>query len=133
MYILRCLQIYFLCYNNKSYAYKGSKVPGGKNKLIDNKKNEVRSGSYDVMMAQKHNKSFNEEENFNRFKEFNFHLKSNSVSNRSNKLNENEGRFITFEEIPQVKKRELNFLLNERNKKRQKFLDKINAGNKDLL
>ena len=119
--------------NNKSYAYKESKVPGGKNKLIDNKKNEVRSGSYDVMMAQKHNKSFNEEENFNRFKEFNFHLKSNSVSNRSNKLNENEGRFITFEEIPQVKKRELNFLLNERNKKRQKFLDKINAGNKDLL
>ena len=32
-----------------------------------------------------------------------------------------------------VKKRELNFLLNERNKKRQKFLDKINAGNKDML
>ena len=119
--------------NNKSYAYKESKVPGGKNKLIDNKKNEVRSGSYDVMIAQKHNKSFNEEDNFNRFKEFNFHLKSNSVSNRSNKNNENEGRFITFEEIPQVKKRELNFLLNERNKKRQKFLDKINAGNKDML
>ena len=38
-----------------------------------------------------------------------------------------------FGEIPQIKKRELNFLLNERNKKRQKFLDKINAGNKDLL
>ena len=35
--------------------------------------------------------------------------------------------------MPHVKKRELNFLLNERNKKRQKFLDKINADNKDLL
>ena len=120
--------------NNKSYAYKESKILQGKNnKLIDYKKNEVRSGSYDVMTVSKHNKSFNEEENFNRFKELNFHLKSNSVSNRSNKFNENEGRFITFEEIPQVKKRELNFLLNERNKKRQKFLDKINAGNKDML
>ena len=84
------------------------------------------------MIATKHNKSFNEEENFNRFKELNFHLKCNSVSNRANKI-DNDGRFITFEEIPQVKKRELNFLLNERNKKRQKFLDKINAGNKDLL
>ena len=122
--------------NNKSYAYKESKILPGKNynnKFIDSKKNEVRSGSYDVMMASKHNKSFNEEENFNRFKELNFHLKCNSVSNRSNKNNENEGRFITFEEIPQVKKRELNYLLNERNKKRQKFLDKINAGNKDML
>ena len=119
--------------NNKSYAYRESKVLVGKNKFIDNKKNEVRSGSYDYMIAQKHNKSFNEEDNFNRFKELNFHLKSNSVSNRGNKMYENEGRFITFEEIPQVKKRELNYLLNERNKKRQKFLDKINAGNKDLL
>ena len=118
--------------NNKSYAYKESKVLPGKNKYIDNKKNEARSGSYDYMIAQKHNKSFNEEENF-RFKELNFHLKSNSVSNRANKIKEDEGRFITFEEIPQVKKRELNFLLNERNKKRQKFLDKINAGNKDML
>ena len=70
---------------------------------------------------------------YNRFKELNFHLQSNSVSNRANKGNEYEGRFITFEEIPQVKKRELNFLLDERNKKRQKFLDKINAGNKDML
>jgi len=115
--------------NNKSYAYK---VSAGKNRFIGDKKNEERGGSYDAMIATKHNKSFNEEENFNRFKELNFHLKCNSVSNRANKI-DNDGRFITFEEIPQVKKRELNFLLNERNKKRQKFLDKINAGNKDLL
>ena len=121
--------------NNKSYAFKDFKGPNMKNKFIVDKKNEARGGSYDTMLAQKHNRSFNEEDNYNRFKELNFHLKSNSnsVSNRANKANENEGRFITFEEIPQVKKRELNFLLNERNKKRQKFLDKINAGNKDLL
>ena len=118
--------------NNKSYAYKEPKVSTGKNRLIIDKKNEVRSGSFDAL-SQKHNKSFNEEENFNRFKELNFHIKSNSVSNRLKVNNDIEGRFSTFEEIPQVKKRELNFLLNERNKKRQKFLDKINAGNKDLL
>ena len=118
--------------NNKSYAYKEPKVSVGKNRLIIDKKNEVRSGSFDAL-SQKHNKSFNEEEKFNRFKEFNFNIKSNSVSNRINNNNDIEGRLITFEEIPQVKKRELNFLLNERNKKRQKFLDKINAGNKDML
>ena len=124
--------------NNKSYAYKEAKVSVGKNRLIIDKKNEVRSGSFDLL-SQKHNKSFNEEENFNRFKELNFNIKSNSVSNRINNniynenYNDNQGRLITFEEIPQVKKRELNFLLNERNKKRQKFLDKINAGNKDML
>ena len=83
-------------------------------------------------IAQKQNKSFNEEDNYISLNRFS--LKSNSVTNRINKnSNEDEGRFITFEEMPHVKKRELNFLLNERNKKRQKFLDKINAGNKDLL
>ena len=85
-----------------------------------------------VNIAQKHNKSFNEEDNYISLNRFS--LKSNSVTNRVNKnINEDEARFITFEEMPHVKKRELNFLLNERNKKRQKFLDKINAGNKDLL
>ena len=39
------------------------------------------------MIAQKHNKSFNEEENYNRFKELNFHLQSNSKSNKNNKKN----------------------------------------------
>ena len=48
--------------NNKSYAYKENKGYNSKNKSNDNKK-DVRSGSYDPnMIAQKHNKSFNEEE-----------------------------------------------------------------------
>ena len=51
-----------------------------------------------------------------------------------NKQNDDDKRFITFEEeIPHVKKSELNYLLNERNNKRRKFLDKINSGNKDML
>ena len=37
------------------------------------------------MITTKNNKSFNEEENFNRFKEINFHLKCNSIYNRVNK------------------------------------------------
>ena len=115
--------------NNKSYAYKEAKVI---NKGNESRKNTLnKKDMIDIInIAQKHNKSFNEEDNsLNRL-----HLKSNSVNNRINKnSNEDEGRFITFEEMPHVKKRELNFLLNERNKKRQKFLDKINAGNKDLL
>ena len=119
--------------NNKSYAYKEKDV-----KVI-NKGNESRKNSITkkemidiVSLGQKHNKSFNEDDNFCSFNRIN--LKSNSVSNRDKKKYfEEDGRFMTFEEMPHVKKRELNFLLNERNKKRQKFLDKINAGNKDLL
>ena len=117
--------------NNKSYAYKEQKV--------FNRGNELRKNTFNkkeiidlVNIAQKHNKSFNEDDNYTSLNRFS--LKSKSVTNRINKnSNEDEGRFITFEEMPHVKKRELNFLLNERNKKRQKFLDKINAGNKDLL
>ena len=117
--------------NNKSYAYK---EPKAFNKGNESRKNTLnKKDMIDIInIAQKHNKSFNEEENFISLNRFS--LKSNSVNNKINKNNnEDEGRFITFEEMPHVKKRELNFLLNERNKKRQKFLDKINAGNKDLL
>ena len=116
--------------NNKSYAYKEPKVlnkDNGSRKNTLNKKDLIDI----IAIAQKHNKSFNEEDNYHQLKRFS--LKSNSVSNRIKNINEDEGRFITFEEMPHVKKRELNFLLNERNKRRQKFLDKINAGNKDLL
>ena len=42
------------------------------------------------MITTKNNKSFNEEENFNRFKELNFNLKCNSIYNRVNKT-DNEG------------------------------------------
>ena len=117
--------------NNKSYAYK---EPKAFNKGNESRKNTLnKKDMIDIInIAQKHNKSFNEEDNFISLNRFS--LKSNSVNNKINKNNnEDEGRFITFEEMPHVKKRELNFLLNERNKKRQKFLDKINAGNKDLL
>jgi kinesin family protein 18/19 len=116
--------------NNKSYAYKEPKVlnkENGSRKNTLNKKDLIDI----IAIAQKHNKSFNEEDNYHQLKRFS--LKSNSVTNRIKNNNDDEGRFITFEEMPHVKKRELNFLLNERNKKRQKFLDKINAGNKDLL
>ena len=119
--------------NNKSYAYKDPKF-GATNKVNESRKNTInKKEMIDIVnIAQKHNNSFNEEDNFISLNRFS--LKSNSVTNRINKnINEDEGRFITFEEMPHVKKRELNFLLNERNKKRQKFLDKINAGNKDLL
>ena len=59
-------------------------------KICIYKKNEKRGGSYDAMITTKNNKSFNEEENFNRFKELNFHLKCNSIYNRVNKT-DNEG------------------------------------------
>ena len=48
--------------------------------------------------------------------------------------NSNTNRLITIDQIPQFKKKDLNVALNERNKKRQKFLDKINGVNdKDML
>ena len=118
--------------NNKSYAYKEPRVLSNNNKGLNGRKNCLNKKELmDVItISQKHNMSFNEEDNIHQLKRYS--LKSNSVTNRINK-NNNISDFMNFEEIPQIKKRELNFLLNEKNKKRQKFLDKINAGNKDML
>ena len=116
--------------NYKSYAYKDPV----KNKGFDSRKNSINKKELIdfVAIAQKHNMSFNELENCQQLSRFS--MKCNSVSKKMNRQNDDDRRFITFEEeIPHVKKSELNYLLNERNKKRRKFLDKINSGNKDML
>jgi hypothetical protein len=116
--------------NYKSYAYKDPV----KNKGFDSRKNSINKKELIdfVAIAQKHNMSFNEIDNCQQLSRFS--MKCNSVSKKLIKQNDDDRRFITFEEeIPHVKKSELNYLLNERNKKRRKFLDKINSGNKDML
>ena len=114
--------------NYKSYAYKDP----NKNKGFDSRKNSINKKELIdfVAIAQKHNMSFNELDNQQLSR---FSMKCNSVSKKLNRQDDDR-RFITFEEeIPHVKKSELNYLLNERNKKRRKILDKINSGNKDML
>ena len=115
--------------NNKSYAYKEKGIKGKGN---ESKRCYINKKEFMELLSVGHNRSFNEEENFHKFSKYS--LKSNSIK-KKNEINSNDedGRFITFEEMPHVKKRELNFLLYERNQKRQKFLDKINAGNRDML
>ena len=72
--------------NNKSYAYKEPRALSNKNKGLDknnlkclNKKELIDV----VIIAQKHNKSFNEEDNYHNYHQLNrLSLKSNSVSKR---------------------------------------------------
>ena len=60
-------------------------------------------------------------------------LIENSFSNNNNfislnrKNNKSSGNLLTNEQIPQFKKSDLNYILNEKNRKRQKLLDKING------
>ena len=58
---------------------------------------------------------------------------NNNINNNNNfislnrKNNKSSGNLLTNEQIPQFKKSDLNYILNEKNRKRQKFLDKING------
>ena len=59
---------------------------------------------------------------------------NNNISLVVKNLGSNTNRIMTIDQMPQFKKSDLNIALNERNKKRQKFLDKINGVNdKDML
>lgn len=87
--------------NYKSYAYKDPV----KNKGFDSRKNSINKKDIIdfVAIAQKHNMSFNELDNFQQLSRFS--MKCNSVSKKMNKQNDDDKRFITFEEeIPHVKK-----------------------------
>ena len=104
--------------SNKSYAYKNGTIWSSKNKKPP-RMNSIKKKEIDLDIAYKKSKSFSDDDFIN-----------NHFGGINNEIN---GRLITIEQMPQVKKSDLNYLLNERDKRRQKLLDKINAGNKDML
>ena len=57
----------------------------------------------------------------------NININNNNFITLNKKNNKSSGNLLTNEQIPQFKKSDLNFILNEKNRKRQKFLDKING------
>ena len=58
----------------------------------------------------------------------------NNIYKKNNQnLNYWSDRLMTVEQMPRFKKSEINNKINEKNIKRQKFLDRINADIKDLL
>jgi kinesin family protein 18/19 len=58
-------------------------------------------------------------------------INNNNINNNLANISINNGqRLLTTEQMPQMKKSELNTLLSEKNRKRQQLLDKLNPNNK---
>ena len=92
------------------YNYKDVDIRQG-----SSKGRKIRPPDIEVISRQKQNNSFCQDSHFGLLGD-----------------GENTG-MVTTEQVPQIKKSDLNNMLNERNKRRQKFLDKINSDDKDLL
>ena len=63
----------------------------------------------------------------NSFSNINNNINNNNFISLNRKNNKSSGNLLTNEQIPQFKKSDLNYILNEKNRKRQKLLDKING------
>ena len=111
--------------NPKSFVYnnKINKEEINLNYNIKKEKNKEKTkrnkSAIGGLNAHNHNNSYNEEDYYYICNKNNFKFWSD--------------RLMTAEQIPQFKKRDINNKINEKNIKRQKFLDRINANDKDIL
>ena len=136
--------------NNNNYNYKHNRYNSNINN--NNNKNYIY-GYYNfnkknitTRFSSKERKNFPSSKIFNNRNKNNNSSRENSLiensfSNINNNINNNNNNFIslnrknnkssgnllTNEQIPQFKKSDLNYILNEKNRKRQKLLDKING------
>ena len=89
------------------------------NKVKNNEKSKRHKSAIGVLNVRNHNNSYNEDDYYYICNKNNFKYWSD--------------RLMTAEQIPQFKKSDINNKINEKNIKRQKFLDRINADIKDIL
>ena len=106
----------FNLYKNNSNAYKNNIYTSIKtNRYNENNANEILN-----ITGNKNNKNSLGLDN-----------KNNNTLNRNNTFNDNN--LLLNDQIPQIKRSDLNNALNIRNKNRQKFLDNINFSNKNIF
>ena len=106
-------------YNNNNGANKDININYNSNKLKDREKRH--KSAINALNIIEHNNSYSNDEYYNIYKKNN-----PNINNWSDRL-------MTVEQMPRFKKSEINYKINEKNIKRQKFLDRINADIKDLL
>ena len=112
--------------NPKSFVYNNNINKEHFNNLNNNMKKEKikentkrHKSAIGGLNVHNHNSSYNEDDYYYICNKNNFKFWSD--------------RLMTAEQLPQFKKSDINIKINEKNIKRQKFLDRINSNNKDIL
>ena len=106
----------YVCNNNKDQI---NCLNYNSNKVKLNEKSKRHKSAIGGLNSHNHNNSYNEDDYYYICNKNNFKFWSD--------------RLMTAEQLPQFKKSDINNKINEKNLKRQKFLDRINADIKDLL
>ena len=105
----------FVVHNNSTN--KEVSINYNSNKLKDKEKRH--KSAIGVLNINEHNNSYSNDDYF-------FFCNKNNANYWSDRL-------MTVEQMPRFKKSDINNKINEKNLKRQKFLDRVNADIKDLL
>ena len=110
----------YVCNNNNINKEHINYINYNSDKTKKNEKAKRHKSAIGVLNGHNgHNSSYNEEDYYYICNKNNFKYWSD--------------RLMTAEEIPQFKKSDINNKINEKNLKRQKFLDRINADIKEIL
>jgi len=109
----------YVCNNNNINKEQINSSNFNSNKVKNNEKSKRHKSAIGVLNVRNHNNSYNEDDYYYICNKNNFKYWSD--------------RLMTAEQIPQFKKSDINNKINEKNIKRQKFLDRINADIKDIL
>ena len=105
----------FVVHNNSTN--KEVSINYNSNKLKDKEKRH--KSAIGVLNINEHNNSYSNDDYY-------------YIYNKNN-ANYWSDRLMTVEQMPRFKKSDINNKINEKNLKRQKFLDRVNADIKDLL
>ena len=108
----------YVCNNNINKG-QNNNINYSNNKAKANDKSKRHKSAIGGLNTHNHNNSYNEEDYYYICDKNNFKFWSD--------------RLMTAEQLPQFKKNDINNKINEKNLKRQKFLDRINADIKDIL
>ena len=109
----------FVCNNNNNNSNKEIvNINFNSNKKKDREKRH--KSAMGCLIINEHNNSYSNDDYY-------------FFCNKNNNANYLSDRLMTVEQMPRFKKSDINNKINEKNLKRQKFLDRINADIKDLL
>ena len=104
----------FVCNNNKENS-----INYNSNNTKKKDKEKRHKSAIGVLNINEHNNSYSNDDYY-------------YIYNKNNGNNWSD-RLMTVEQMPRFKKSDINNKINEKNLKRQKFLDRVNADIKDLL
>ena len=108
----------FVCNNNNNSNKEIVNINFNSNKKKDREKRH--KSAMGCLIINEHNNSYSNDDYY-------------FFCNKNNNANYLSDRLMTVEQMPRFKKSDINNKINEKNLKRQKFLDRINADIKDLL